>query len=341
MKRENSIYSWLLTGCFLIALMVVIGGITRLTQSGLSMVEWKPIVGAIPPLNEIEWNHEFELYKSSPEYKQYNSHYTLSDFKAIFFWEYLHRLVGRILGLVFSIPCLIFWLKGMFSPELKKRVIIIFIGGLCQGILGWFMVKSGLVKNPHVSHYRLAAHLMAALILIIYCYKTALWVKHGEKKRVKTLMNERLINGMLILLLLQIIYGAFVAGLKAGKMYNTFPKMGDAYLPFDLTNGFVEKGIFALFESPSVVQFIHRILGITCFFLAMYLLIKSKNYFPSFKSKTRLFVFLIFTQVAIGITTLIFAVPVNLGVLHQIVALLILVVGFNIQFESTYDLQTD
>lgn len=337
MKKNNAVYYWLISGCVLIALMVVIGGITRLTQSGLSMVEWKPIVGAIPPLNEQEWTHEFELYKSSPEYKHYNSHFTLSDFKSIFFWEYLHRLIGRIIGLVFLIPCVVFWLKGKFSKELKKRVIIIFIGGLCQGIIGWLMVKSGLVKNPHVSHYRLAAHLMAALFLIIYIYKTALWVKHGEEKRTIPLLNEKFINGTLILLILQIIYGAFVAGLKAGKMYNTFPKMGDSWFPVDLKYGFKENGFLALFESPSVVQLIHRILGISCFFLATYLLIKSKTYQISMGSRIKWFVLLIYIQVAIGITTLILAVPVNFGVLHQILALFILVMCFNIKFASKYE----
>ena len=337
MNKEKSIYYWLLSGCLLIALMIIIGGITRLTQSGLSMVEWKPIVGAIPPLNEEEWIKEFNLYKKSPEFKVYNNHFTLKEFKSIFFWEYLHRLVGRVIGLVFIIPCLIFWLKGRFSTDLKKRVLLILLGGICQGILGWLMVKSGLVKNPHVSHYRLAAHLMAALILIIYIYKTALWVKHGEKKRTLPLLSERLINRALMLLILQIIYGAFVAGLKAGKMYNTFPKMGDSWFPSDLTYSFQEKGMLALFESPSVVQLIHRILGISCFFLATYILIKSKEYHFSIRSKTRLFGSLIFIQVAIGITTLILSVPVNFGVLHQIVALIILVVGFNIKFASKYE----
>ena len=143
MNKEKSIYYWLLSGCLLIALMVVIGGTTRLTQSGLSMVEWKPIVGAIPPLNEEAWVKEFNLYKKSPEFKVYNNHFTLKEFKSIFFWEYLHRLVGRVIGLVFIIPCLIFWLKGRFSKELKKRVLLILIGGICQGFLGWLMVKSG------------------------------------------------------------------------------------------------------------------------------------------------------------------------------------------------------
>lgn len=340
MNKNRAVYNWLILGCVLIALMVVIGGITRLTQSGLSMVEWKPIVGAIPPLNEQEWNHEFELYKSSPEYKHYNSHYSLSDFKAIFFWEYLHRLIGRIIGLVFIVPCVVFWLKGKFSGEMKKRVIIIFIGGLCQGIIGWLMVKSGLVKNPHVSHYRLALHLVTALALIVYIYWTAMYVKHGDRKINNPLFPARFINGMVILISLQIVYGAFVAGLKAGKMYTTFPKMGDHWFPTELSSSFKNTGILAVTEAHSVVQLIHRLVGITLFGIASYLLLTLKKRNPAIAGTIRVLALLIMLQVVLGIFTLVLAVPVNLGVLHQSVAIIILLAIFQLKYSSKYELRS-
>lgn len=334
--KNKLIYYWLLSGCAIIALMVVVGGITRLTQSGLSMVEWKPIVGAIPPLNEKEWIQEFEKYKTSPEYKVYHAHFTLSDFKSIFFWEYLHRLIGRVLGLVFIIPCLVFWLKGKFSSEMKRRVLLIFIGGLLQGVLGWFMVKSGLVNNPHVSHYRLAAHLVMALGLIAYIYWTAMCYKHGTRRIANKMISSSLLNGFLILISIQIIYGAFVAGLKAGKMYNTFPKMGDYWLPKEIGHAFQEMGVRALTESHSVVQLIHRIIGIACVLFASYLIIKAKTYNPIIFRSVQLLASLIFMQVLLGIITLILAVPITLGVLHQSVAIIILLAIFRLKFKSNF-----
>lgn len=334
--KNNAIYYWLLSGCAIIALMVVVGGITRLTQSGLSMVEWKPIVGAIPPLNEKEWLVEFEKYKTSPEYKVYHSHFSLNDFKSIFFWEYLHRLIGRILGLVFIIPCIIFWLKGHFSPEMKKKVVIILIGGLLQGVLGWFMVKSGLVNNPHVSHYRLAAHLMMALSLIVYIYWTALYYKHGIRKNVNSFISNKLINGLLLLVSIQIVYGAFVAGLKAGKMYNTFPKMGTNWFPKEIGQGFNEFGLYALTESHAIVQLIHRIIGISCFLIALFLLVKSKKYPRPISPSVRYLAMLVIFQVVLGVFTLVMAVPINLGVLHQSIAIVILLAIFKLKFKNRF-----
>lgn len=336
MTKNNAVYYWLISGCILIALMVVIGGITRLTQSGLSMVEWKPIVGAIPPLNDQEWNHEFELYKNSPEYLHYNSHFTLKDFKSIFFWEYLHRLIGRVIGLVFIIPCVIFWLKGRFSPEMKKRVIIIFIGGLCQGVIGWLMVKSGLVKNPHVSHYRLALHLVTALALIVYIYWAALHVKHSSARVVTARFPVKLLNGIIGLISVQIIYGAFVAGLKAGKMFTTFPKMGDSWIPPDIATSFEMNGWISLFEAPSVVQLIHRLIGISLFGIALYLLLNLKKFDSSVVGTLRFLSILVLFQVILGVITLVMAVPVNLGVLHQSVAILVLLAVFRLKFESKF-----
>lgn len=335
--KSNAIYRWLISGCLLIALMVVIGGITRLTQSGLSMVEWKPIVGVVPPLNEQHWIHEFELYKTSPEFKFYNSHFSLEDFKSIFFWEYLHRLVGRVIGLVFVIPCMFFWIKGSFTKELKKRVLIIFIGGLCQGVIGWLMVKSGLVKDPHVSHYRLALHLVTALALIVYIYWTALYVKYGDERRRVKLFSSGLINFLLVLVSVQIVYGAFVAGLKAGKMYTTFPKMGAVWFPNELRQSFDDLGLSAFTESHSVVQLIHRIIGVSCLCIGVYLLFSLKKLASFISPSVLVLSGLIIFQVLLGIFTLIFAVPVSLGVLHQGIAILVLLTIFRLKFKSNFN----
>lgn len=334
MKNNNSIYYWLLSGCALIALMVVIGGITRLTQSGLSMVEWKPIVGAIPPLNEKEWLLEFEKYKTSPEYAAFHSHFTLSDFKSIFFWEYLHRLLGRIVGLVFIIPCVIFWVKKKFSPEFKKKVAIIFLLGLLQGFLGWFMVKSGLVKNPHVSHYRLAAHLVTALVLIAYIYYTALGVKHGFNQNKNSFLLRKLVNVFLVVLFLQITYGAFVAGLKAGFVYNTFPKMGEVWIPSDFSTAFNKQGMFTWIEYGGIVQLIHRLLAFIVLFFAVYIFFVSKRNRASqlIKNTSLVLLIAVSSQVLLGVFTLINAVPLVLGVAHQAVAIFLILITIRLKY---------
>lgn len=335
MKNNSAIYYWLLSGCVLISAMVIIGGITRLTHSGLSMVEWKPIVGAIPPLNEKEWLVEFDKYKASPEYFAFHSHFTLSDFKSIFFWEYLHRLLGRVVGLVFIIPCLIFWVRKKFSSELKKKVIIIFLLGLLQGFLGWFMVKSGLVKNPHVSHYRLAAHLITALILIGYIYHAALGVKYGFKKNKSSNFLVKVVNGFIILLFLQILYGAFVAGLKAGLVYTTFPKMGEVWIPSEFDNAINNHGIVSLMENGGIIQLIHRILAFVVLFSAAYIYYVSKKNNSSYlivQAALALFI-VVGSQVILGIFTLINAVPIVLGVAHQTVAIIIILYVIRLKFK--------
>lgn len=334
MKNNSAIYYWLLSGCVLIAAMVIIGGITRLTQSGLSMVEWKPIVGAIPPLNEKEWIVEFEKYKASPEYLAFHSHFTLSDFKSIFFWEYLHRLLGRIVGLVFIIPSLIFWLRKKFSPELKKKVLIIFLLGLLQGFLGWFMVKSGLVKNPHVSHYRLAAHLITALILIAYIYHAALGVKYGFKKKKSSVFLSKIVNAFLILLFFQIMYGAFVAGLKAGLVYTTFPKMGEVWIPSEFAAAINNHGMLSLMENGGIVQLIHRVLAFMVLFSAAYIyyVCKKNNSSSSIVHASLALLIVVGSQVILGIFTLINAVPIVLGVVHQMVAIIIILIVTRLKF---------
>jgi heme a synthase len=306
----------------MVTAMVVVGGITRLTQSGLSMVKWEPIVGAIPPLSEAAWQEEFEAYQASPEFEFYNNHFTLSDFKKIYFWEYFHRLLGRIVGLVFLFPCIYFWWKGAFSSKLKKQVAIIFLGGLFQGVLGWYMVMSGLVDKPYVSHYRLAAHLLTALALAAYI----LWVAFDVKgvTRVGNKIMYRLGWTMIVLLGVQILYGAFVAGLKAGLMYNTFPMMGRTWIPVDLGIAFQMLGGMALIESQVVVQMIHRVLAVTVFIMALAMWWGAWKCDSRFLLSATSLVAIVTVQFLLGVLTLIYAVPVSLGVLHQFGAVLLL-----------------
>jgi heme a synthase len=325
MKVNLNVYRWLLIGCWLIFIMVVVGGITRLTQSGLSMVEWKPLTGVLPPLNESAWNQEFDLYKLSPEFNFYNKDFTLDDFKQIYFWEYFHRLIARIMGLVFIFPCLYFLWKKQLTLQLKKRLCVIFAWGLLQGLIGWYMVKSGLSKDPHVSHYRLALHLLTALLLMGYIYYSALLYRYNTTRN-NLLKNRRLlVIGGIIFLCLQIIYGAFVAGLKAGKMYITFPKMGVEWLPKEFKVYFLEKGFVSLIEHPGIVQLIHRVFAfLLCFsWIAYYWFHVRRNNSESFEKYFFQLGFLLLMQILIGITTLLYAVPISLGVLHQAMAILL------------------
>jgi len=329
-KNNKQIIIWLAIGCLLVATMVIVGGITRLTHSGLSMVTWKPVTGMIPPLNEIEWQTEFTKYKTSPEYLKKNYHFTLEEFKDIFFWEYLHRLIGRVLGIVFFFPFLYFLIKKKIKSKklLKHLLIIFFLGGL-QGLIGWYMVKSGLVDNPAVSHYRLAIHLVAALTLFSYIYWIILSLKF-PKKESETKDTKKLIFNTKILLFLaslQIIYGAFVAGLKAGLLHNTYPKMGAEWFPKMISEGFKENGILTLFENHYAVMFIHRWLALIVFSMVLILVFKAQNSLLSLRQKKAIN-FLLITigfQFTLGVLTILYNVPVVLGVLHQFGALVFLV----------------
>ena len=329
-KTSKIIGYWLILGAVLVITMVVVGGITRLTHSGLSMVNWHPISGIVPPLNATEWNAEFNHYKTSPEYIKYNYHFTLNDFKNIFWWEFIHRFIGRVIGIVFLLPFLWFYFTGKLkNKKLLKRLIFIFLLGGLQGFIGWFMVKSGLVNRPSVSHFRLALHLSTALFLFAYILWTALPILKPIKKQ---LHYHKYLNKMqkllLVVLSIQIIFGAFTAGLKAGFIYPTYPKMGTAWLPQAAISVFKGSGILSLVKNPILVQFIHRWLGATTVILFIIYFIKSKNYVLT-KIQKRCNAFLlamIMLQFVLGILTLINAVPVVLGVLHQLGAVVLLTI---------------
>jgi len=329
-KISKLIGYWLILGAVLVITMVVIGGITRLTHSGLSMVKWKPISGIVPPLNNADWMVEFNHYKTSPEYIKHNYHFSLEDFKSIFWWEFIHRFIGRVIGMVFLFPFLWFYFTNKLkNKKLLKRLIFIFLLGGLQGFIGWFMVKSGLVDRPSVSHFRLALHLSTALFLFGYILWTALPILIPLKKQ---FCYHKYLNKMLKLMLgavsIQIIFGAFTAGLKAGFIYPTYPKMGTEWLPQAAINIFKSTGILSLVENPILVQFIHRWFGAALVILFLTYFIKSKSYELN-KIQKRCNAFLlgiILLQFTLGILTLINAVPVTLGILHQFGAVVLLTI---------------
>lgn len=317
---------WFLAGAVGVFIMLILGGITRLTHSGLSMVHWKPINGVLPPLTKSQWVDAFNSYKQFPEYKDLNVGMTLSQFKHIFFWEYLHRLIARLLGLVFLIPLAWFIWKRFYTTSLLKKALILFLLGGGQGLMGWYMVKSGLVDQPHVSHLRLAAHLMFALTIMSCCVWFALETRLSSKQ-LRTLSGKEsgikkwtLITG--ILLLIQIAYGAFVAGLKAGKMYNTFPTMSGHWIaPFFWQ---LHPAWINFINNPIVVQWMHRLIGTTLLIsiLAMTFMVVRSRLCGKIGKRTILLLVMISLQYMLGVATLLLMVPVSLGVIHQSVGIL-------------------
>ena len=329
-NSQNPVIVWLFAGAILVASMVVIGGITRLTQSGLSMVEWNLIMGSVPPLNEADWQISFDKYKSSPEYKIVNKHFTLQEFKSIFWWEYIHRMLGRLIGIIFIIPFVIFLIQKRIDKPLLWKLVMIFILGGFQGFLGWFMVKSGLVNDPHVSHYRLAAHLVAALTLFSLIFWITLDLIYKEKDENQRQHDFGKIRKLgifgLTLLGLQIVYGAFVAGLKAGLYYNTWPKMGTGWMPSEVFESVSRAGLISFLDNITLVQFIHRWLGWAVFGIVIWIFIEVRKGVLNIQiAKGVYFIFAaVLLQITLGVLTLIYQVPVALGVIHQFGALLLL-----------------
>ncbi|KAI5956789.1 COX15 [Candida jiufengensis] len=364
----KSVGYWLIGTSTLIFGIVVLGGLTRLTESGLSITEWKPVTGSIPPLTQEDWIEEFNKYKDSPEFKQLNSHITLEEFKFIFFMEWSHRLVGRAIGLFFIVPALVFWSRNKFSPRLTKRIIG--LSGLLglQGFIGWWMVKSGLDEEelkdrkskPTVSQYRLTTHLGAAFLMYLGVLYIAIEILQ-ENKIIKSIRSgnpekiafvEKLINqlsspaikkfrymsyGLLILTFITAMSGGMVAGLDAGLIYNTFPHMGEDWIP---SKNELMDPVFArqkdesdlwwrnLLENPTTVQLIHRIMATTTFFtiLAGHVYCnRNKNIVPKSANKMmKIMMGFLTLQVTLGITTLIYLVPIPLAAAHQAGALALL-----------------
>ena len=326
MKKDNKkVIYWLLTGCFLIFIMVVVGGITRLTHSGLSISSYKLISGTIPPMNDAEWTEAFDLYKQYPEYQKLNNHFNLEDFKDIYFWEWLHRVIGRFIGLVFFLTFLYFLItKQLTKSTIKKTVILLIMGGF-QGFLGWYMVKSGLVDNPDVSHFRLSAHLTTAFLTFAYTFWVALDLKFPCRKTVNTSFRNFIRLG-LVVLLLQIIYGAFVAGLDAGFIHNHWPLMNEGKFMHETV--YIEQNpLYKNFiEGKSGVQFVHRMLAYLVAFLLVSIWYKARKMETTKMQNYAVTGLLIMVgvQFLLGVLTLIFHVPVWLGVAHQVGAFFLL-----------------
>jgi len=282
-KKRRAVAKWLLLGVMMIMIQILLGGITRLTGSGLSITEWKPILGAVPPMNEQDWNTAFELYKTeaSGQFVNHNSDYTLSDFKAIYFWEWMHREWARLLGVVFLIGFAFFLAKKYFDKKMIQPFVILFLLGALQGAVGWIMVASGL--NPddtHVSHIKLALHFMFALVLLCYTFWFALKLWVPDDKRVLSISLNRFTLGLLALLAIQLIYGAFMAGLKAAPAAPTWPDVNGSYLPKNVNKFGAEvyKGLDIITDHPIVVHHIHRSLAYLLIVLVLVWFVKVRQY---------------------------------------------------------------
>ena len=325
-KSENfQISLWLVSLMSIILLMIIVGGLTRLTESGLSMVDWRLFMGTIPPLSHGDWLKVFEDYKQYPEYQIKNINMTLSEFKYIFWWEYGHRVLGRLIGIIFIIPFIYFALKKYFSnEELYSYSFLLFLGG-AQGIIGWWMVKSGLDVNPYVSHLRLAVHLIIAqIILSLIAY---LFLKRLDIGIYKNNFSSHKIFFIFfnIIIYFTVIYGAFMAGLDAGKSFNTWPKMGDNYIPENLI--FIEDRLFGFFDNSVFIHFFHRALAYLSFLTILYMCFK---HFKGIENKYQkihflIVLFLVLIQLFIGVFVVLSNVQVSLGSIHQIIGTLLFV----------------
>ena len=306
--------------------MVVLGGVTRLTGSGLSMVDWRPVTGVLPPLGDSEWQQVFEMYQQTPEFQKENSHMEVSDFKGIFWLEYLHRLLGRTIGIVFLVPFLFFVWKGYIQKREFPKYTLMFVLGGMQGVLGWYMVKSGLVDNPNVSQYRLAAHLLAAFLIYAYMFWVALTLLFPPRETQRHPWYGKTL-ALTALITVTVMSGAFVAGLKAGKIYNTFPKMGEYWIPPDVLA--LEPAWRNFFDNMATVQFEHRVLAITTFVLivAYWARLRKADLPARIRRGVNALLHTAVLQVALGIATLLLVVPISLAASHQAVAMLLFTVA--------------
>ena len=325
-----SLKIWLITMVILIMLIFFVGGLTRLTESGLSITVWEVFKGVFPPLNLQEWNNYFSEYKKIPEYKLFNTEMSLDEFKIIFYWEYSHRMLARLLGLISIIPLIYFSIayKGFLNNY--KRYFILFFLIVFQGFIGWYMVKSGLDKNLDVSHYRLAIHLSVALII----FSLSLWfffdLTNIEKFNIK--LPLKLTTVIFMLVALQIILGALLAGLNGGLIYNTWPDMNGSFLPNDaaLNDYFA----LSLLNNPSIIQFLHRITAYLLVFLIIFLHIYYIKLNLDLKSLL-LFDLAVLIQIFLGIITLLSSVEIKYASLHQIGSIVVLSSYLNIFYKNT------
>tara|TARA_B100001057_G_scaffold466310_1_gene523320 strand:- start:367 stop:1392 length:1026 start_codon:yes stop_codon:yes gene_type:complete len=332
-RKINKIFLyWLFASLILVFLIIIVGGLTRLTDSGLSITEWELFKGLLPPFSEKSWDEYFQEYKKIPQYKLLNSNMTMNEFKIIFYWEYFHRLLARLIGLFFLVPLIYFYFSKKISNNYINICFLIFLLIVLQGIIGWFMVQSGLVTNTSVSHYRLSIHLSTAIIIISSIY----WlILNSLSKQNKIFFRFSKQNSpfqiLILLILLQIIIGAFVSGLDAGKIYQTWPMMGANYLPNDYS--FVDfQSLFEL-NNHSLVQFYHRNLAYLIFIyvIALTIFIYKRKihclYFP-----LKILLTFLFFQVILGIFTLVSGLNIYLASAHQITSILLVFSSLNLYY---------
>ncbi len=325
-KHRKIIAVWLILVCVALLAMIVLGGVTRLTGSGLSMVDWRPITGVLPPLNEQAWHQVFDLYKSSPEYQKVHiGAMDLAGFKSIFWFEYAHRLLGRSIGMLFLLPMLFFFFRGWIPKGYRLRFVMMFVLGGLQGLLGWFMVKSGLVDNPHVSQYRLVAHLALAVVIYTYIFLTAMTLLYPKSGANNPRQHGAFTASVFLSLGLftTIVAGGFVAGLRAGFSYNTFPLMAGKWIP----DGYAALQPFwrNLFENVAAVQFDHRLLATVMLLsvLAFWLFLKKRGVSAVVAKAATLVLALVAVQYSLGVATLLMVVPAPLAAAHQGTAILL------------------
>jgi heme a synthase len=321
---QKPIAVWLFICCFLVFAMVVVGGVTRLTDSGLSIVEWQPIVGTMPPLSEGDWDELLEKYRDTPQYQQVNKGMTRDEFKGIFWWEYLHRLLGRAIGLVFFVPFVYFLMRKQIDRPLGWKLTGIFVLGGLQGLMGWYMVMSGLVDDVRVSQYRLTAHLGLAFVIFAALFWVAtglLSTKPGESNgqadnhSPKSLYRFSI--GLTFLIFIMVLSGGLVAGIRAGLAYNTFPLMNGHFIPPEIF--LLEPWYRNFFENMATVQFDHRLIAWLLAFLIPYFWFKARKYqlTDSARMACHLLLVMLVIQIGLGIATLLQVVPIPLAAAHQ------------------------
>lgn len=324
-RNNRHVAIWLFIVCAFVFAMIVVGGITRLTESGLSMVNWEPISGIIPPLNEAEWNAEFAAYKVYPEYQKINRGMSLDEFKNIFFWEYSHRVLGRLIGVVFAVPFFVFLARRKIKRALKPHLWTLLMLGAGQGLLGWYMVKSGLVDQPDVSHYRLTAHLGLAVLIYIYAFWLALVLVLPKSKKALG-RPKRLVYSYIVLLFMQILLGGLVAGLDAGLVSDTWPLMFGQFVPDGAFGG--GQGLMSVFDDPLTIHYEHRTFAYFVAAVAICIWWKLRSDISrAVRNGARLILITILVQISLGIFTVLHMVPIPLAAAHQAGAIFALSAG--------------
>ncbi len=332
-RKINSLFlAWLYSSLAFVLLIVIVGGLTRLTNSGLSITEWELVRGILPPLNYESWNFYFEKYKEIPQYKLLNYNMTLNEFKIIFYWEYFHRILARLIGLLFFIPLIFFYFSKKIKKEYINICILIFILIIFQGIIGWFMVKSGLVNNTSVSHYRLSIHLFIAIFIISIIF----WlIKNVSDKKNISFFNLSFkylpFQLLVILIFFQIIIGAFVSGLDAGKIYQTWPLMGKNYFPNDLILNNIN--IFFELDNHSLIQFYHRNLAYLIIIYVIFLTILIlKKKITKLYNPLKILLIILFLQIFLGVYTLTSGLNIFSASLHQITSVILILSALNLYY---------